>query len=772
MIPILYPQSETAFTSNGIGRLADIISCKVTEERNGIFECEFEYPITGRHYSEIREGRIIYCTHDDSHDPQPFDIYSRSAPINGVVTFNARHISYRLRNIILDISAYSSCPDFFANLTRHTLNDCPFAFETDKTTEVPISFHAPIAVRSALGGVEGSALDRFSPGEYEWDKFAVRFLAARGEELDTEIRYAKNLTDLTYEFDNGDSYNAVVPYWSAPDGAGSIVPSAKIIVADEAQTYQELWTDNGGNVMTDNNGNEFEFTVPIIQPVALDCTDAFEEEPTPEELAEYAKNRLEASDAWLPDENLTVDFVQLWQTSEYEQYAELQKVKLCDTVTVRYDALGVNVRAKVIKVTYNVLLERYDEIELGKPQSSFADTLSEVIAEDVEGRVVTRAELMSAIHDQTDMIVGGKGGYIQYVISGGRTREILAMDTLNLVTAKYVLRINAAGIGFSRNGYKGPYTNAWTIDGVLSADWIKSGKLTSQDGSTYFDLENGRLFTSPQSSSDESYGAGFWNGRMVIRDKDVTVGGFAPTTNPTGGWRRAHLYGRSWSDEYDRPGGLLIGYGLPNEGSEPDKIRAVLLIGASRHFNTDYDSSAGYQYEDFICLRPARFVNRVWLGNFATDEGTYISTRTDSDYSYVRVFLQHGAYINGKTSINGYCNADGYNTHSDERLKNIWEWDDRYDALLDEIEPILYTWKQGDDTEQKHIGVSAQKMQKALNDAGVSDSGIVTSNDGNLAVSYTDLSMLLMKRVKDQQKRIDDLETRLARLEGLLNADK
>ena len=65
MIPILYEKNETAFTSNGLGRLTDCISCIVTEERNGRYECSFEYPINGNHFDDIQIGRVIACTHDD-----------------------------------------------------------------------------------------------------------------------------------------------------------------------------------------------------------------------------------------------------------------------------------------------------------------------------------------------------------------------------------------------------------------------------------------------------------------------------------------------------------------------------------------------------------------------------------------------------------------------------------------------------------------------------------------------------------------------------------
>ena len=95
MIPILFDKTETAFTNNGIGRLRDCISCIVTEERNGIYECDFEYPMDGANYDLIRVGRIIGVTHDESSDVQPFDIISFSKPIDGVVTFHAVHVSYR-----------------------------------------------------------------------------------------------------------------------------------------------------------------------------------------------------------------------------------------------------------------------------------------------------------------------------------------------------------------------------------------------------------------------------------------------------------------------------------------------------------------------------------------------------------------------------------------------------------------------------------------------------------------------------------------------------
>ena len=100
MIPILYESNETEFVSNGICRLYDAKSVVVTEERNGVYECNFTYPVDGANYEFIQCGRIISVTHDDSGAPQPFDIVSYSKPINGIVEFHAVHVSYRLNYIV------------------------------------------------------------------------------------------------------------------------------------------------------------------------------------------------------------------------------------------------------------------------------------------------------------------------------------------------------------------------------------------------------------------------------------------------------------------------------------------------------------------------------------------------------------------------------------------------------------------------------------------------------------------------------------------------
>ena len=89
---LLYPSVETDFENNGLGALSDAISCEVTEERNGAFELQMEYPITGIHYQDIKPRRIITAKPNPYGDIQPFRIYRITRPMNGKVKVCMRSI--------------------------------------------------------------------------------------------------------------------------------------------------------------------------------------------------------------------------------------------------------------------------------------------------------------------------------------------------------------------------------------------------------------------------------------------------------------------------------------------------------------------------------------------------------------------------------------------------------------------------------------------------------------------------------------------------------
>ena len=348
MTPILYESNETAFTSNGLGRLRDCIRCECCEERNGVYEVEFEYPVTGIHYNDIILGRIIAATHDENGDIQPFDIYAYSRPENGVVTFYAHHVSYRQNGIVVSESNINSCGAAIRGLTVSPSPNNPFTYETSviKNGYLPYSDGTPRRVKDFLGGGEGSILDTYG-GEYEFNRFHVALWEHRGRVRDITIRYGVNMTEFSDDLDYSESYNACVPYWKGND----TIVKGNMVSLDSMQY----------------NGRDY--------CVPLDLSDKFESQPVSGALEYLASQYMRNNQTYLPSRNIKVNFVKLADTDEYKQYAPLQKCLLCDSVNVvfpRYNMEGV---FKIVRVVWDVLQERYTEMELGNLSTSLAEAL-------------------------------------------------------------------------------------------------------------------------------------------------------------------------------------------------------------------------------------------------------------------------------------------------------------------------------------------------------------------------------------------------------------
>ena len=353
MIPIIYESTETLFDRNGLGRLRDCISCVVTEERNGIYECDFEYPTDGAHYDLIKCGRIIGVTHDDTGDIQPFDIVSYSKPINGIVTFHAVHISYRQSGYTVHGTNINSLADAFTLIKNNATPANPFVYNTDITSSNYMSAAdgIPRTVRQMLGGVEGSILDTYG-GEYKWDGFNVYLYAHRGKTRNFTIRYKVNLLDFNDETDYQSTYTSVIPFWKSEDEYGA----TQTVIGNKVSTSDPSY-----------NGRE--------SCVPLDLSDKFETKPTTAQLESRASSILQANQPTIPSQTITVDFIRLQDMSEFSQYEPLLDCELCDTIKVQFPMYEMSGDFKIVKTVWNVLEGKFDSMELGNLSTSLAEAL-------------------------------------------------------------------------------------------------------------------------------------------------------------------------------------------------------------------------------------------------------------------------------------------------------------------------------------------------------------------------------------------------------------
>ena len=479
MKPILYPAGETEFRNNGLGRLSEATKCLVTEERNGQYELEMQYPITGRHYKEIVEERIIAARHDDSDDIQPFRIYKITRPMNGIVTVSARHISYQLSKVAVMPFAANTCAEALAGMIANSVGDCPFTIWTDKLLQASFSVDVPSSFRSLLGGTSGSILDVYGPGEYEWDKFTVKFHTHRGSNQDVMIRYGKNLTDVKKTTDTSNLWTGILPYWAGTDEAEQAV----LVTLPEKVIYSDMAES---------------FVYRMVVPV--DLSSAFQEQPTVEQLRSRAQAYVNANAADGIPASIDVSFVALWQTEEYKNWAPLQKLKLCDTVTVYHKGLGIENKAKIVSVTYDVILERYEKMTIGEVKTNLGDSIRQ-ISEEIKKDVPTSASVSQAISLATNILSGSTGGNIVInTNTKGQPVEILSMNTADIKTATKIIKIDKNGISVSKTGYSGAFTVLLDIDGkldaaalkgIIDAVLIKSGTLSDKQSNVTWNMATG-----------------------------------------------------------------------------------------------------------------------------------------------------------------------------------------------------------------------------------------------------------------------------------------
>lgn len=465
MYPILYETMTegTVPTHKGLGVLSDCISCYVTEERNGAYELTMTYTTGGLHAADIQVNRFIMAKPNFADDPQIFRIYRVGKDIGGQFTVSAQHISYDLSGKIITTG---SANDIITACQVLQAKAGAFTISTDKVTAGAFKVNVPSSVRSWFGGKDGSLLDVYGSGEFHYDNYAVSLKQNRGMNRGVVIRYGKNLTELAQELDMSNLCTGVIPYYVDMNG----------------NTYTEAKVSTG-------------LTLDVPRDMAIDFSDQINPD------SDIRTQLTALATAYVANNNLTnildtitLNFVQISTLTE--------RVDLCDTVTIFVEVLGISGTAKCVSATWDVLRDRYSSATFGNPKTNIADTIA--VTQQAAQEAVTKSFMDIAIGHATEAITGNLGGYVVLHDSDadGAPDEILIMDTPDITTATKVWRWNSGGLGFSPNGYAGPY-NAVAIDmqgrivadaittGTLNAGLIKAGVLQDFNGNSSINMVTG-----------------------------------------------------------------------------------------------------------------------------------------------------------------------------------------------------------------------------------------------------------------------------------------
>ena len=279
-------------------------------------------------------------------------------PLNGIVTIYAQHISYDLIGIPVPMcSTAPMMPQLLVDqLFASALVPHNFTFKTEYKLPQRCEIAKPKNLRAVLGGSGGSVLDIWG-GEFEWDNFDIIHRKERGANNGVVIEYGKNLTKLEQDSDISEIYTDLLPFAVSTDEEG-----VETVVTLYEQTLPITKT-----------------TLTQKKILIKDFTDSFEEGENihHNELRLKAKDYISNNPLGVETPALTISFAALWKQPEYP--AILERVSLCDTVTVKHTDYGISVKQKVIKTVYDSLLEKYISITLGAAKSNFINEVSSTV---------------------------------------------------------------------------------------------------------------------------------------------------------------------------------------------------------------------------------------------------------------------------------------------------------------------------------------------------------------------------------------------------------
>ncbi|EGO8930195.1 hypothetical protein D3019_06980 [Enterococcus faecalis] len=522
MIPVIFKPGEKDFTTNGLGRLIDATRCEITEEANGKYELEMDYPAISRFSDYFENGYQIKAKPNDLEEYHIFEIKQtfKDTFTNSIVIY-AQSRTYKLgnRQVRLVTVDNRNGAEAMRLIEQNMDEPCDIKLYSDINTASSTVFEAR-NVLNCIAGEQGSLLQYWG-GEIKREPFKLSLLRRRGRDNVGTVRYGKDLKGLTIKFDWQSIVTKVLPFAELQSGADG---TSQRIYGDAVKSeYINKYSDVYAQYVqfTEDQGVK---DLSSLNKVA----------------GKYFTTLYPGSDK--PKVSIELEIEKLTDSEEAKEFSKMRNYNLFDTFTVYHKLYDIDIQTKVTGIVYDALAEKTIKITAGDIQVAFYKQQSQDFQEFI--KTLTKKDYMSDFIDYiTDLINGVKGGSIlQY--PKNRPHTLYFMDTDSTDTAKNVIAINNQGIGFSTTGWKGPFRNAWTIDGILNADFIRAGKIRSDIFETSFNaygdilrLVNGALQAwngKTKIMELTRKGMGFWDGSSHVGNMG-TKGNPFPLLNDANG---------------------------------------------------------------------------------------------------------------------------------------------------------------------------------------------------------------------------------------------
>ncbi|MBU5242926.1 peptidoglycan DD-metalloendopeptidase family protein [Lactococcus lactis] len=496
MKPVLYEPNIKDFENNGgIATLADCRSLKVTEEANGSYIAELTFPITTK-YSEYLEdvNYQIKCKPNDLDDYHVFYIYTHYKDMaTGLLYVTAKSRTMKLGNRTVKDVVIENQTGIEAMALLHDGMDLESDIEmfSDITTISSTHFEVSNPLE-CIKGIDGS-LNQHYGGEIKHEPNRISLLKRRGKDNVTTIRYRKNLEGFKLELNWDGLVTRIFPYADVQNSNGKT----------ERIYGNKVDSQYIGNYDGEVYARHIQFTE---DQGATDVST----------LNKVASKYFTSMNAGVDKPKVSAE-VNIRKLDNHAKFKNFRQLGIFDSFTVFHERYNINLEMTVNKVVYDGLLEQIESIEAGDPKFTFFEEQQNQFTE-VMKKVPTK-QYSSVFTDYVTKIISGNDGGNVIWHPKERPTDLFFVDGTNLEDSKQILRINKSGIGFSSNGWKGPFNTAWTLDGTFVADFIKSGtlnadlikagvlsgiKIRSVNNDFIIELDNGRIrFIKKEGSSEK-----------------------------------------------------------------------------------------------------------------------------------------------------------------------------------------------------------------------------------------------------------------------------
>lgn len=436
----VYDATEKLFDNNGIKAIQPLFA-EITKTDNSDYYVELEDILDNSEY--YQKGLIVRI-------PTPWGVqgFRCDNPIvqNNRISCKAWHLSYDSENYIINSSTATdkNCNDAINHYNDNTDTTSPFTVISDIAL-----LRTTIMERKTLFDVFTELISKDNYGGHWYrDNFNFGIMSSIGQDRGVVLAHNKNITDIEIEENWDNVCTKLLPYTT--DGDTTITLD---------QTYVEL--------------SEKIYDIPFTKTLK------FEHSLKKEDFSSEAVFLSEIK-AWLYTE--AVNYLQANKLPQvnYSVSAQLDDVSdVGDIIYIKHPKCKVDITTNVISVKYDAISSRYTAIEFGnfkKEIKNITQEIASIAQTDSDKKIentsaLLQAQLLSATSSINSVLSSS------FVINSGN--EILVVDRIPKEEAVYCIKINSAGIGFSKTGIYGTFTSAWTIEGTLNMQAINVINLTA-----------------------------------------------------------------------------------------------------------------------------------------------------------------------------------------------------------------------------------------------------------------------------------------------------